>query len=470
MSFRPVTLLTAFFLAGILSACGTDTKTTSAELGFTHDASIVAAASATGCDSCHTNAPHYGGAFNFPYSPGNRAQYMGYSEEIGTTPATFTYEVTCSSCHANDDLAANLSLMNDYATSGHGDVTAVAWNFFGSASAFSDSRNISVDCQRCHTTIGFVNSLTSPAITFTTEQQDKYKTSMQVLVCTACHDTDLTNGSVRTLTRYTPPYANATQLPAAGSSEICIRCHVGSGNMYTLIGAASAIDPTAAPASTSASAASGPHYKNAAATIFKDQTKVGYEFFPRPGSLTDPAYKYKNPSYYAHSTPGCINCHMVTENSHKLEIVTKDAADEIIAINSQVVCNTCHVAYPIDAAMLAEEKAGYEEALEILAEKLTGKGYQVLGGYPYFQFIAPVTTWANQGDLGAAYNYSYLHHEEGAYAHNSYYAKRLIFDSIDWLDNNSLDGNITIGVAYPEARHWLNANAETGAANRPVTF
>ena len=107
---------------------------------------------------------------------------------------------------------------------------------------------------------------------------------------------------------------------------------------------------------------------------------------------------------------------------------------------------------------------------------MTGKGYQVLGVYPYFQFIAPVTTWANQGDLGAAYNYSYLHHEDGAYAHNSYYAKRLIFDSIDWLDGdtnldgNALDGQINIDVTYPEARHWLNANSETGAANRPVTF
>ena len=29
----------------------------------------------------------------------------------------------------------------------------------------------------------------------------------------------------------------------------------------------------------------------------------------------------------------------------------------------------------------------------------------------------------------------YLHHEPGAYAHNRFYAKRLLFDSIDWIDN-----------------------------------
>lgn len=467
MSYRPFTLLTAILLAGMLSGCGTDTKPAGALPDFTHDASVVAAAGAIGCGACHTNAPHYGGTFNFAFSPNNRAQYMGYSGEIGTAPTTFTFNITCPSCHANGDLDANPDILKDYADSGHGDVTAAPWNFFGSL-PFSGA--VGTGCQRCHTTIGFVNSLTSAAIPFTTAQQDAYKVSMQVLVCTACHDTDLTNGTVRTLPRYTPSYPNATTLPSVGASEICVRCHVGSGNMYTLIGASTAIDPTAPPASSSASAASGPHYLNAAATIFKDQTKVGYEFFPRPGSLTDPAYKYKNPSYYAHSTPGCINCHMVTENSHKLEIVSKDAEGEITAINSQVVCNTCHTAYPIDAAMLAEEKAGYEEALDILAEKLTGKGYQVLGGYPYFKFIAPVITWANQGDLGAAYNYSYLHHEEGAYAHNRYYAKRLIFDSIDWLDNNILNGTITIDAAFPEARSWLNANTTTGIATRPVSF
>lgn len=463
MSYRSVTLLTAFFLAGLLSACGTDTKTTSADLGFTHDASIVAAASATACDSCHTNAPHYGGKFLFPFSPNNRAQYMGYSGEIGTALAAFTYDVTCSSCHADNDLAANLSLLKDYATSGHGDVTAAPWNFFGSASAFSDSRSISADCQRCHTTIGFVNSLTGAAIEFTPDQEAAYKGAMQILVCTACHDNDLTNGTVRTLGRYTPPFPNALQLPAAGSSEICIRCHVGRGNMLSLIGGAP-IDPAgtvAPPAASNPSAASGPHYLNAAATIFKNQTKVGYEYA---------GLNYANPSFYAHSTPGCINCHMINDNSHKFEIVTKDVDGKIVTINSQIVCNTCHVAFPMDAAILNEEKNGYEEALELLAMALTEKGYEVLGGFPYFQFVSTVAAWANQGDLGAAYNYSYLHHEPGAYAHNRFYAKRLIFDSIDWLDNNILDGNITIDALYPEARHWLNANPATGIATRPVTF
>lgn len=52
------------------------------------------------------------------------------------------------------------------------------------------------------------------------------------------------------------------------------------------------------------------------------------------------------------------------------------------------------------------------------------------------------------------------------YLHNSKYGKRLIFVSIDWMDNGVLNGTITIPAEYPEARVWLNANA-SGVATRP---
>jgi len=52
------------------------------------------------------------------------------------------------------------------------------------------------------------------------------------------------------------------------------------------------------------------------------------------------------------------------------------------------------------------------------------------------------------------------------YVHNRYYGKRLIFDSIDWMDNGALNGTITIPAEYPEARTWLNAD-DNGVAARP---
>ena len=82
-------------------------------------------------------------------------------------------------------------------------------------------------------------------------------------------------------------------------------------------------------------------------------------------------------------------------------------------------------------------------------------------------FVGPL--WPTQGDLGAAHNYNYLLHEPGAYAHNRLYAKRLIFDSIDWLDNASLDGTIDINAdLQPEAAVWFGAPAGT-TGNYQVT-
>ena len=58
--------------------------------------------------------------------------------------------------------------------------------------------------------------------------------------------------------------------------------------------------------------------------------------------------------------------------------------------------------------------------------------------------------------MGAAFVYVLLEHEPGAYVHNSLYTKRLIFDSIDWLDNGNMDGDITATVTTDPALTYLN--------------
>lgn len=49
-----------------------------------------------------------------------------------------------------------------------------------------------------------------------------------------------------------------------------------------------------------------------------------------------------------------------------------------------------------------------------------------------------------RNNMGAAFNLQLLEHEPGAYIHNSKYTKRLIYDSIDWVDDGSL--NYSTGV------------------------
>jgi hypothetical protein len=45
-------------------------------------------------------------------------------------------------------------------------------------------------------------------------------------------------------------------------------------------------------------------------------------------------------------------------------------------------------------------------------------------------------------NLGAAYNLNLLEHDPGGYAHNRIYAKRLLYDSIDWADDNLLNYSV----------------------------
>jgi hypothetical protein len=47
-------------------------------------------------------------------------------------------------------------------------------------------------------------------------------------------------------------------------------------------------------------------------------------------------------------------------------------------------------------------------------------------------------------NMGAAFNFNLLEHDPGGYVHNRMYVKRLIYDSIDWLDDGIM--NYSVGV------------------------
>jgi hypothetical protein len=59
--------------------------------------------------------------------------------------------------------------------------------------------------------------------------------------------------------------------------------------------------------------------------------------------------------------------------------------------------------------------------------------------------------------MGAAFNFNLFEHDPGAYVHNRYYVKRLIYDSLDWLDDNLM--NYSVGATL---------TAECGAGPAPV--
>jgi len=51
---------------------------------------------------------------------------------------------------------------------------------------------------------------------------------------------------------------------------------------------------------------------------------------------------------------------------------------------------------------------------------------------------------SGKNNMGAAFNLNLLEHDPGAYVHNRTYAKRLIYDAFDWIDDNQL--NYSVGA------------------------
>ena len=118
----------------------------------------------------------------------------------------------------------------------------------------------------------------------------------------------------------------------------------------------------------------------------------------------------------------------------------------------------------------------------------TSKTFYFTNSYPYVYqdntFNTATTNWASYADtsgnyertgkpnMGAVFNFNLLEHDPGSYTHNRLYVKLLLFDSIDWLDNNSLDGTIDLS-SFPEAARYLQGDDTIGndaAVARPRIY
>jgi hypothetical protein len=115
-------------------------------------------------------------------------------------------------------------------------------------------------------------------------------------------------------------------------------------------------------------------------------------------------------------------------------------------------------------AEMNEQAEGFHEALAELEAALGAAGIYYGSNYPYF-FNAGAKTvpnafkaWPSLDVLGAAFNFGMLHHEPGAYVHNRFYTKRLIYDSIDMVDDSALNDSVSATITNATARGWVLSN------------
>ncbi|MDT8395609.1 MAG: hypothetical protein RRA32_04040 [bacterium] len=322
-----------------------------------------------------------------------------------------------------------------------------------------DHQGFGADCVRCHNSVGFVAA--GGAYSDSVDLGAWNDAADGFITCNACHDGEnyptAFNDRLRLkgdATIFTDPDVPAdvdTVIADAGASATCIYCHQGRSKGIDVK------ERYASALSTSNFGGANSHYLAAAGIIWKT---VGYEF----------AASYENVSYFAHDLVGvddedgtgtrgpCVTCHMAGEPSNHYFSVEVDGA-------LPAVCANCHdpaEGHELTLAEVEEEGEGYEEALDILIDKFELDGVFYLSSYPYFfdtsagGYSNAFTAWTSEEQLGAAFNLNLLKHEPGAFAHNRYYAKRLLFDSIDWVEDGTLDGTIVdYSLTYPDGAAWL---------------
>lgn len=267
--------------------------------------------------------------------------------------------------------------------------------------------------------------------------------------------------------------------PDIGISDRCLLCHSGRGTGNLLKKAGSTIDVNGNPFNFRNNNRIGMHDFAGGATMFG---RAGFEFYS--------TYRYVETTGLSHlherigaGYPGtgtrgpCVSCHMSTARSHEYVPVTLSAtgiassgttsvfpagrAFTIASIDT-AICMTCHATGAVaatrfngTASALNTEKKGYHSALRAMYVWLNKKGitsssdwlkastYSWTGAPAYVSGCTPTAggdIYFGSRNMGVSFNYDFLKNDPAGYVHNDLYVKRLIYDSLDWIDDCSLNG------------------------------
>jgi hypothetical protein len=279
---------------------------------------------------------------------------------------------------------------------------------------------------------------------------------------------------------------NYIDLPNGGISNRCMLCHSGRASGQLIKRAAETTDAGGRLTNFRKMNRVGVHDFAGAGTMFRS---LGFEFYPPE--------KYAQPSGipYVHDQIGsgfagtgsrgpCVSCHMSSRSSHSFLPVDKDGT-AVTSINT-ALCSSCHAAGGIGNSRfngtvtdLNQHKSGYAAALKALAAWLNMKGLNSsnwlrqssyplptsvatpLAAQTLLQSVGSVLTangldqsacvpaadrsldsFLGMRNMGASMNQNYLINDPAGYVHNDLYVKRLIYDSLDWLDNCGMNNSV----------------------------
>ncbi|MBT1075217.1 hypothetical protein KJB29_08095 [Geobacter grbiciae] len=381
---------------------------------------------------------------------------------------------SCRVCHNPHDTTTLLAVNQQWAASGHGDVTKEPWMHY----KWRQPSQVDLGCARCHTAGGsrdyFQNNYTYSAANIKAIF-GKYTTGREALGCKGCHN-DYSWTRIAPTTAFATPYSPSLGASASfpsgttiGDTQLCIPCHAG-------LSGGNAVETTTADLTATKFSDFNSHYMAAAGMMY---VKAGFTGFTSASAVLGSSTYGKSLTSTddsgaigsSHRTLGtsamatyrtvaardltsggpCVTCHMKGGHSLGINAATFDR-----------VCVKCHTKEGTTTLTSANFKSVFidpqaevfENALNVAVNILKNKygvGYNATA-YPYFFDLTLDSTgktalkdWTRGGTvnakklLGACFNINLLKREPAAYAHARTYTRRLIYDTIDFLDDGAMN-------------------------------
>lgn len=391
-----------------------------------------------------------------------------------TTAQYVTKNIQCDNCHTAADNSFNIFPANrQWARTGKADTLSPAYTDYDFKLRGTDtpaSANATgYDCVKCHTTTGYVTYITSN-YTDIHAWGDVADRTREVIACNACHaspfDQYFSRRRIPPVTAYynyssggTGKILQQRTFDYKGTSNLCITCHTGRVSGDTIKKMAEKTDGGTGSFWRNISFVN-PHYMAAAGTLFQAGTWPQYNFgyHYRVQEAYDPPERFDHPGYGDGIKGPCVGCHMTSPKKHLFSPFSTSGGT-ISAITS-TACGGCHGSpgpLYLDAGIVQTKKERYQATLLVVAAVLKDRGiFFDQDTYPYFftssEMTTPVINWDvnaptfKGGDMmGAAFNLKLLQSEAGSWAHNSTYTRKLLYDTVDFLDDGNASNN-TVGV------------------------
>jgi hypothetical protein len=294
------------------------------------------------------------------------------------------------------------------------------------------------ECAKCHTGTGLPIFLNEEKYSRSGGAMN-YQHATNGLACSTCHVHSEEFPARLAVNSVKLPSGKSVSFGDAADSNLCLECHQGRESKASVDRAISSLKLEEDDPSTKLTFRNI-HYFTAGVTFF--------------GTEAQGAYEYNGKTYFgknAHPAPAdsCVGCH----DAHALEV-------------NETLCATCHQGAKPEAIRAPGDAVDYDGdgdvteglvgEIETLTEALleqfkvasaeAGTPIIYTVNYPYWAVDADGD---GQGDrdadnkavqipwtprlLKAAFNYQYVTHDPGAFAHNPMYVIQILIDSIEDL-------------------------------------